>query len=72
LFVFYGDMGDYAYISKRLREHVAKAGVKDPEALRPESLARRTSLAGAMLMVVDAAWNGVNYYAFAPNTETGL
>ena len=69
LFVYYGMAGDYAHISKSAREMFANAGVKDPEALSPTSLARRITNPGALLMEVDAGWNGVNYYAFAPLGE---
>lgn len=69
LFVFYGDAGSYAFVSKRCAVAAREAGVKDPEALSPVGLARKLKLSGGLLLEVDAGWNGLNYYAFAPVEE---
>jgi hypothetical protein len=34
--------------------------------LEPKGLAEGLEISGAVMMVVDTDWNGVNYYGFAP------
>ncbi|QXU56655.1 MULTISPECIES: hypothetical protein [Rhodococcus] len=38
----------------------------DPEDLDPDELFALLEIDGAMVMVVDTDWNGINYYGFAP------
>ncbi|TWH52645.1 hypothetical protein L612_002000000560 [Rhodococcus rhodochrous J38] len=38
----------------------------DPEDLEPDELFALLEIDGAMVMVVDTDWNGINYYGFAP------
>lgn len=66
LFIYYGDAGEYGHIGKRAVEILTQAGVKNIESLSPGALARRLNLPSTLLLEVDAGWNGVNYYAFAP------
>lgn len=62
LFVWYGDASLYAHVSKRVRAAIKE----DPEELAPKTLARRLSMPGGFVIELDAGWNGINYYAFAP------
>jgi len=65
LFVYYGGATVWGYISPRVTEQVpTEAG--DPEDLDPDELFALLEIDGAMVMVVDTDWNGVNYYGFAP------
>lgn len=61
LFVFYGNAGEFAHISRRVLSAVPGA-----ENIQPEDLATRLSLPGGLVLMVDTDWNGVNYYGFAP------
>jgi hypothetical protein len=69
LFVHYGDCGEYGYISRRVREALKPGTKGDPEALAPVALARKLDLPFVLVFEVDAGWNGVNTYAFAPTDE---
>ncbi len=65
LFIYYGDSGEYGFISGR----VMRALGKDQDSVRrlsPASLLKKTLLPGRMALEVDTGWNGVNFYAFAP------
>lgn len=67
LFMFFGDSGEYGHISRELAE-LAKArgiSVSDEE---PEVLLRKLEIPGAIAIVIDAGWNGINTYCFAPVT----
>ena len=61
LFVYYGNAG-YGYVSKRLKDAVTG----DVEDMEPTELAARSNLPAAIVLEVDAGWNGTNYYGFAP------
>lgn len=65
LFVYYGDASVWGHISRRVIEQ-APNGEGDPEDFDPHELAAKLEFDGAMIMVVDTDWNGVNYYGFAP------
>ncbi|MGW4018291.1 hypothetical protein ACWECW_18520 [Rhodococcus ruber] len=65
LFIYYGDAAIWDYISPRVIEQVP-GDSGDPEELGPDELAALLQIDGAMVMVVDTDWNGVNYYGFAP------
>ena len=68
LFVFYCDAGCWDYINPRVTEHVPDE-TGDPEDLDPDELFALLEIDGAMVMVVDTDWNGVNYYGFAPGRD---
>lgn len=66
LFVHYGNVGEYAYISPRLEEVLKEQLSEDTD---PEELAGLVDLQGALVVRVDEGWNGVNHYGFAPAEE---
>ena len=66
LFVHYGMVDDYAYVSERATRELAKAGVRDAESLAPTNPAQRLKLSATLIVQVDAGWNGVYCYCFAP------
>lgn len=66
LFVWYGDVGDYAYISERLTD-LLNTNVEEIEI---ESLHETIELDGGIVLKVDTDWNGLNCYGFAPGPET--
>lgn len=62
LFTYYGDAGEYGFISPRLGNDLAEQAAD----LEPLDLAEALQIEGVLVMVVDTDWNGVNYYGFAP------
>lgn len=62
LFSYYGGGGEYGFISPRLGNDLAARA----EDLEPIELAEALQIDGALVMVVDTDWNGINYYGFAP------
>jgi|SRR6185312_4917410 len=62
LFVYYGDAGEWAYISPRLANDLPE----DADEVGAVDLAETLQIEGGLLMVVDTDWNGINYYGFAP------
>jgi hypothetical protein len=62
LFVYYGNAGDYAYISKRL-QNLLDGNI---ESIAIETLHSVLSVDGGLILEVDTDWNGVNFYGFAP------
>jgi hypothetical protein len=64
LFVQYGDAG-LAYCSDRFRSLL----VADPEEIKVEDIPASCSIEGAIILEVDAGWNGLNHYGFAPPLE---
>ncbi len=67
LFVHLGNVGDFAYVSNRVR---VALGERTPEDLTPEELCRAIDISGGLVIEVDAGWNGVNTFAFAPDKHT--
>ena len=65
LFVFNGMAGEYEYVSKRLQGLVDG----DVEDVDVEDLVADLSVDGGLVLEVDADWNGVNTYGFAPAGE---
>ena len=62
LFVYYGMAAGWSYVSPRLPAEVTRF----VDNIEPEDLAESLDVEGAVVFVVDADWNGVNYYGFAP------
>jgi len=62
LFVYYGNAGDYAYISNRLQNLVDG----NVESIDIGMLHSALSIDGGLILEVDTDWNGVNFYGFAP------
>jgi len=66
LFIFYGDAGEYAYISEQFRREANIKGIGEIDEVEPETLAKQVPIENSMLLKVNAAWNGINWYCFAP------
>ena len=67
LFVYYGDAGLYAHMSEAVRDNLRSRGFsQDPEEVSPGDLIEALEIPGAIALEVDAGWNGVNTYGFAP------
>jgi hypothetical protein len=62
LFIYYGMAGTWDYASPRLPGETARY----VDNLEPADLAESLEIDGAIMMVVNTDWNGVNYYGFAP------
>jgi len=71
LFVHYGDACDYAYINNRVRKILETKRLKNLEQLSPATLAKRLDIEGGFVLRVDAGWNGINQYGFAPPPQKG-
>ena len=70
LFVHYGDAGEYVYIAEAVRDNLRGRGIsQDPQEMSPEELAQALEIQGAMVLEVDAGWNGINEYGFAPPAD---
>jgi hypothetical protein len=63
LFVYYGNSGDYDYISDKVIKLIPDIDVIK---INVEDLPELLSIDGGFMMVVDSGWNGINYYGFAP------
>lgn len=62
LFVFDGMAGEYTHVSPRLRRQFGA----DVEEMDIHDLIRQMAVPGAIVFEVDADWNAVTYYGFAP------
>jgi hypothetical protein len=62
LFIYYGNTGDYAYVSERIKGLIQD----DIESVDVETLPSMISIDGGFVLRIDADWNGVNYIGFAP------
>lgn len=62
LFVYYGMVGEWDYVSPRFPSEVTRF----IDNLTPGEVAESLEIDGAIMLVVNTDWNGVNYYAFAP------
>ncbi|MEE3851794.1 hypothetical protein VZC37_15735 [Gordonia sp. LSe1-13] len=62
LFVYYGDVSEWAYVNSRL----AKALPADPDDLDLDDIQEGLDIEAGILIAVDTDWNGVNFYGFAP------
>jgi hypothetical protein len=69
LFQYYGEASCWGYVSARLATLLV--GV-DIEELEPEELAKKVDIRGAFVIEVDADWNGVNWYGFAPKVAPSI
>jgi hypothetical protein len=65
LFIYIGGAGEYSLISERLAQSLSGK----PDELEPQELAEKIGIEGAFILEVDAGWNGVNSYGFAPPQE---
>lgn len=65
LFVGYGMAIDTPYISQRLADQLDITS----DDVDVEKLPDMISIDGAFVLEVDAGWNGVNYYGFAPRPD---
>jgi hypothetical protein len=64
LFVYYGDIGDYAYKSDAVEKLIEQL---DENETGPDELVKHLHIANAFALEVDSGWNGVNVYGFAPD-----
>ena len=65
MFAYHGDGGAYGHVSPRLAGRLPE----DWEELEPLELAEQLEFENLLVLVVDAGWNGVNYYGYAPLDE---
>jgi len=61
LFVYYGDVGFYAFVSERLKYALNE----DIQYLEPENLHASIDIDGALILEVETD-SGLKYYGFAP------
>ena len=59
LLVYYGDADIWDYVSPRVADRLPDP-VGSPEDLYPDELVALLEIDGAIVMVVDAEWNGIN------------
>ena len=67
LFVYYGDAGDYGYVSHALVTMLTGLEIEcgaDDVPLSPEELAKKLNVDRAFILEIDAGWNGINSYGF--------
>jgi len=62
LFVYYGMVSEWDYVSPRFPSELTRF----VDNLEPADVAESLEIDGAIMLVVDTDWNGVNYYGFAP------
>jgi hypothetical protein len=62
LFTYYGFSGSYGFLSMRLADRLPA----DVDDLEPLEFADKLQFDNLVVLVVNAEWNGVNYYGFAP------
>lgn len=62
LFVYYGMAGEWDYFSPRFPSELTRF----VDNLEPADVAESLEVDGAIMLIVDTDWNGVNYYGFAP------
>ncbi|MEJ6076940.1 hypothetical protein MT391_00075 [Vibrio sp. 1-Bac 57] len=65
LFVYFEEFG-WSGVSERVEEQLEKLGVTDYEDLTPVELANRLEFDGALMIEYNGGWNGMSWYAFAP------
>lgn len=65
IFTYHGDGGAYGHVSPRLADRMPE----DWEELEPLELAEKLQLESLLVFEVDAGWNGVSYYGYAPVDE---
>jgi hypothetical protein len=59
----------FGYISTRLHEALGTKDENDLEATEPKEIANKLTIDGALILEVDAGWNGIDYYGFAPAVD---
>jgi len=67
LFVYYGNAGEYAYISDAVVSMLKTLDIEctiDDIPLKPEDLAQALESESAFVLEIDAGWNGIDSYAF--------
>ena len=67
LFVYYGNAGEYGYVSDALVTMLKDIGIPctaDDVPLSPEELAEKLTSDRAFILEFDTGWNGVNSYGF--------
>ena len=69
LFIYYGNAGEYAYISEATQENLESKGIVDAEELEPDDLIANLDIEAAFSLEVDTGWNGINYYGFVSNQQ---
>lgn len=62
LFVYYGMVGEWEYVSPRFPTEVTRF----IDNLEPGDVAESLEVEGGLMFAVDTDWNGINYYGFAP------
>ncbi|OKH76419.1 hypothetical protein EB72_01435 [Mycobacterium sp. SWH-M1] len=62
LFVYCGDVSEWSYVSPRFPSEFTRF----IDNVEVDEVAQSLDIDGAVLLVVDADWNGIDYYAFAP------
>ena len=60
LFVYYGNVAEYAYISEKLKMLIDQ----DIENIEVTDLISKIALNDGTLLEVDCGWNGINFYGF--------
>lgn len=63
LFLYVGEVCEWAHVSKEVLEVVKTSG-KELDDLTPAALCRRLTIPGAVCLEVDSGWNGVNWAAW--------
>ena len=63
LLVHTGDAGSYGYVCERL---LAGRDLDDVERKSPAALCKEAGVSNVVLLEIDAGWNGIDTYAFAP------
>ncbi len=67
LFVYFGNIGDYAYVSERLVALLKVRGINcdvDDLTLKPNEIAQELDCDNAYILKIDTGWNGINAYGF--------
>lgn len=62
VFTYHGDGGSYGLLAARLADRFPD----DVEELEPLELAEQLQLENLIVLIVDAGWNGISYYGYAP------
>ena len=73
LFVYYGNAGEYGYVSDALVRMLTDLNIKcssDDIPVTPEELAQKLNSDRAFILELDAGWNGVNSYGFIVSSES--
>ncbi len=69
LFSFLGTPGLFGHVSSRLHEALGTKDEHDLEDMEPNEIAKKLAIDGAFMLEIDAGWNGINYYSFAPAVD---